>query len=155
MSKKACPKQTTEDTGSVTIRRGTTGPRKTSALGDLNKALTHRRSSSDIDLSEVRPWLEKVHKKGPFSVKDGKVLSEVPLPENFCGTYCARYSPDGSVIAMSFGAGAIQVRLLRITHYQSRFKYKLGLVVWYTFIELLHSETVEVAHVFLALSLRC
>lgn len=95
-------------------RRDTYAPRKNSVLEGLNKVIKNSldtTSSTEIDLSDVQPWLEKVHRKGPYAVKDGKVLYEVAVPENFCGIYSARYSPDGSVIATSFGAGSIQVKI--------------------------------------------
>lgn len=95
-----------------TQRRNNYNPRKNTVLEDLNKVIRRSlelKSSSDINLSEVQPWLEKVQRKSPFAVKDGKVLYEIPIPENFYGIYAAKYSPDGSVIATSFGAGAIQV----------------------------------------------
>lgn len=96
-------------------RKGTYVQRKSSVLEGLNKVIKRslelRESSSEIDLSEVQPWLEKVQRKGPYAVKDGRVLCEVAIPENFRGIYSARYSSDGSVIATSFGSGAIQVRL--------------------------------------------
>lgn len=102
-----------ESTNNIRQRRGTYRPRDSSLLEDLNR--TMKTSSVDLDkstdvfLNEVRPWLEKVNRKGPFSVKDGKVLYRVAFPDNFYGIYCAKYSPDGSVIATSYGSGAIQV----------------------------------------------
>lgn len=112
MSTKGGSSKQGDDSSTLGRRRGTFIPRKNSVLEGLNKVIKRSldiRSSSEINLREVQPWLEKVQRKGPYAVKDGKVLHEVAIPENFCGIYCARYSPDGSVIATSFGAGAIQV----------------------------------------------
>lgn len=93
-------------------RRRSYFPRKHSVIDELNRVISQRKKStdsSDEDISEAQPWLKKLHRKGPYAVKDGKFLHRVSIPENFYGMCSAKYSPDGRVIATSFGAGAIQV----------------------------------------------
>lgn len=94
-------------------RRGTYVPRKSSVIESLNKALrgsfTEASDVSDTTIKDNQPWLENLQRKNVFTVRKGKILFEIPLTESFNGVYNARYSPDGEIIATSFGAGAIQV----------------------------------------------
>lgn len=101
-----------EDFASRKIRKSSFAPRKHSVVDELNRVIRQRLergSSSEIELTVAHPWLEKLHNKSPYAVKEGNIPHRVLIPENFYGLCCAKYSPDGSVIATSFGAGAIQV----------------------------------------------
>lgn len=96
-------------------RKGTYVPRKSSIIESLNKALrgsfTELTEASETNMRDNQPWLENLQRKNIFTVRKGKILFEIPLTESFNGIYSARYSPDGEIIATSFGAGAIQVKM--------------------------------------------
>lgn len=101
-----------DDVSAYGRHRSSYYPRTHSVIDELNRVIRQNKKSADSfddAINEIQPWLKKLHRKGPFAVKDGKFLHRVPIPENLYGMCSVKYSPDGSVIATSFGAGAIQV----------------------------------------------
>lgn len=94
-------------------RRGTTIPRKSAIIKNINQALrlsnAEYRDSSDYDIKATLPWLAKVQRKAAFNIRRGRILHEISVPEALHGVCSIKHSLDGQVIAASYGTGVIQV----------------------------------------------
>ncbi|XP_024943479.1 suppressor of mec-8 and unc-52 protein homolog 1 isoform X2 [Cephus cinctus] len=71
--------------------------------------LTDRRISQ-AEMQRRHTWLQRTRLSVAMARNRCRITHEVRFPETFNGLYCSRFSPDGEIIATSFGTGCIQVR---------------------------------------------